>query len=227
MIAFQSLFIPSSGRNFILANFRLNPRFLPFLLSPLLNSVQGWGGLMLPEHQEWWWWDPAYFPHLPMQGLQLRVVMSDSCLSCFFTLVFVEMSFVLCSLFRSRLVGSPCPYCKASTDLLVVSTTSGQLLASEENILLSPAAPWWAREMSEAGVGLPFLAHRCPYTMWGTEDFWEPSHLASKSLVCFALRSSNSLGIFPQGWSGNRTQESFSKTPKITFISFLSGSPFP
>ena len=65
MIAFQSLFIPSSGRNFILANFRLNPRFLPFLLSPLLNSVQGWGGLMLPEHQEWWWWDPAYFPHLP------------------------------------------------------------------------------------------------------------------------------------------------------------------
>lgn len=37
--------IPFSGRNYILANFRLNSCFLPSPLSPFLNSGQGWGEL--------------------------------------------------------------------------------------------------------------------------------------------------------------------------------------
>lgn len=65
------------------------------------------------------------------------------------------------------------------------------------------------------------------HTLWGAEDLWELAHLESKVLICFALRSPNFPGIFPQGWLGDREQSDFSKTLKKVSSHFSLTLPLP
>ena len=79
------------------------------------------------------------------------IILSGFCPSYFFILAFVDMFFLLSTLFRSRLVRSLCQ------DLLAVGATSLLLLASEEDILLSATGPRGVPGFSEAALGLPSL----------------------------------------------------------------------
>lgn len=148
--------------------------------------------------------------------------MSGSCLSCFFTLVAVEMFFVLLNLSRLWLVRS-CPDRKPRSAGCQrhISATLGKESCSNFGGSLGPGNEWDCLRPTildtETSLCIPH---------GGIENLWELAFLASKSLVCFALRPSNSLGIVPQGRSGDRAQGYFSRTLKRTFISFLFNSPF-